>query len=104
MSAELERAAAAQAATVRGRFFDDDGVLVGWPAKQSRQLAALDVIAQRFVPGVRYTEPEVNLELRAVCGDAVDEVTLRRGLVDFGLMSRGDGQYWRSGGTVDLDD
>ena len=29
-------------------------------------------------------------------------MTLRRGLVDFGLMDRANGQYWRSGGTVPM--
>ena len=29
-------------------------------------------------------------------------MTLRRGLVDFGLMDRAGGQYWRSGGTVPI--
>ena len=73
------------------------GRLITLPAKQSRQLAVYDLIAQRFVPGVRYTELEVNRELMAVYDDYV---TLRRGLIDFGLMDRADGQYWRSGGTV----
>ena len=67
------------------------------PAKQSRQLALYDLIAQRFIPGVRYTELEVNRELMQLYDDYV---TLRRGLIDFGLMDRADGQYWRSGGTV----
>ena len=31
-----------------------------------------------------------------------DYVTLRRGLIDFGLMDRANGQYWRSGGTVPI--
>ena len=56
-----------------------------------------DLIAQRFIPGVRYTELEVNRELMAVYDDYV---TLRRGLIDFGLMDRAGGEYWRSGGTV----
>ena len=47
------------------RFFDADGRLNTMPAKQSRQLAVFDLIAQRFIPGVRYTELEVNRELMA---------------------------------------
>ncbi len=33
-----------------------------------------------------------------------DYVTLRRALVDFGFLDRasGTGEYWRSGGTVEL--
>jgi len=94
---ELQRAAAANADEVLRRFFDPDGRLKTLPAKQSRQLAVYDLIAQRFVPGVRYTEGEVNRELMAVYDDYV---TLRRGLIDYGLMDRANGEYWRSGGTV----
>ncbi len=57
-------------------------------------------MAQRFVPGVRYTETEVNRELMAIYPDYV---SLRRGLVDHGLMDRADGRYWRCGGTVEVD-
>jgi len=96
---ELQRAARAHAESVRRRFFDANGRLAIVPAKQSRKLAVYDLIAQRFVPGVRYTELEVNRELMQIYDDYV---TLRRGLVDFGLMDRADGWYWRSGGTVDV--
>lgn len=94
---ELARAAAASADTVRARFFDPDGRLITLPAKLSRRLAALDIVVQRFIPGVRYTEAEVNREL---IGLYPDYVALRRELVDAGLLDRADGQYWRSGGTV----
>lgn len=97
---DLQRAAAQQSDAVLRRFFDADGRLKNLPAKQSRQLAVFDLIAQRFVPGVRYTEPEVNHELMQVYDDYV---SLRRGLVDFGLLDRADGEYWRSGGSVPLD-
>jgi AcrR family transcriptional regulator len=94
---DLQRAAAANADAVLHRFFTSEGRLNTLPAKQSRQLAVYDLIVQRFIPGVRYTELEVNRELMAVYDDYV---TLRRGLIDFGLMDRADGLYWRSGGTV----
>ena len=97
MSNDLQRAAAASTDEVLRRFFDADGRLKTLPAKQSRQLAVYDLLAQRFIPGVRYTELEVNRELMAVYHDYV---TLRRGLIDFGLMDRAGGQYWRSGGRV----
>jgi hypothetical protein len=97
---ELDRAAARAAGLVRARFFDAHGRLLAMPAKRSRQLAVLDAVAQRFVPGVRYTEAEVNRELIGVFDDYV---RLRRDLVDAGLLDRADGQYWRCGGTVDLE-
>jgi AcrR family transcriptional regulator len=97
---DLQRAAAANADAVLHRFFTSEGRLNTLPAKQSRQLAVYDLIVQRFVPGVRYTELEVNRELMAVYDDYV---TLRRGLIDFGLMDRSGGLYWRSGGTVPVE-
>ena len=96
---ELARATEAAADAVRARFFDADGRLTSLPAKLSRRRAALDIVAQRFVPGVRYTEVEVNRELIGVYSDYV---LLRRELVDAGLMDRAEGWYWRSGGTVDV--
>jgi hypothetical protein len=98
---DLVRAAAAARDVVVRRFFTPEGRIREMPAKQSRRLALLDLVAQRFVPGVRYTEPEVNHELRALFDDYL---TLRRALVDFDLMDRADGWYWRSGGTVPLHD
>lgn len=96
---ELLRAAEAQRDVVRQRYFDEDGRLHTMPRKQSRKLAVLDVIASRFVPGVHYLEVEVNRELIGIYSDYV---TLRRALIDFGLMDRAGGRYWRSGGTVDI--
>jgi hypothetical protein len=98
---ELARATAASADTVRPRFFDADGRLRSLPAKLSRRRAALDIVAQRFVPGVRYTEAEVNREL---IGLYPDYVLLRRELVDAALLDRAGGMYWRTGGTVDFGD
>ncbi len=96
---ELLRTAAAQRDVVRERYFDADGRLHTMPRKQSRKLAVLDVIAARFMPGVHYLEVEVNRELIGIYDDYV---SLRRALIDFGLMDRADGRYWRSGGTVEL--
>ena len=67
------------------------------PARRSRRLLLLDVVAQVFEPGVRYPEPEVN-RLLAVLHP--DYATLRRYLVDEQLMDRADGEYWRIGGPV----
>jgi hypothetical protein len=47
---------------------------------------------------VRYSERQVSLFLGAL---HVDYAALRRYLVvDEDFLSRSDGQYWRSGGTV----
>lgn len=74
-----------------------DGRLVHLPTKESKRLVVLDHIAQRFEPGLRYTEKQVNASLSQLHEDTA---TLRRDLVDFGFMDRADGEYWRRGGTV----
>ncbi len=67
------------------------------PAKRSRRLLLLDKIAQAFEPGVRYPEQRVSRFLGTL---HPDYAALRRYLVDEQLLTRSDGQYWRSGGTV----
>ena len=79
------------------RVFLRDGRLATMPAKDARRRLLLDVIAQAFEPGVRYPERRVSLFLGAIYADYA---ALRRYLVDEGFLSRADGEYWRSGGTV----
>lgn len=74
-----------------------DGKLVHLPEKFGKRQIVLDEIAQRFEPGTRYAEAEVDLVLRRL---HPDHAALRRYLVDCALLTRQDGYYWRSGGTV----
>ena len=82
------------------RTFVRDGRLLRLPAQRSRRRTVLEHVVQTFEPGTRYTEKEVDAVLRAWC--VVDHVSLRRFLVDEGLVTREAGQYWRSGGWVDV--
>ncbi|MFC4056816.1 DUF2087 domain-containing protein [Planomonospora corallina] len=79
------------------RSFLVDGRLRAIPSKRDKQLVVLDYVAQVFEPGVRYSEKEVNVALRAFHDDYA---ALRRYLVDEGMLSRENNVYWRSGGTV----
>jgi len=79
-------------------FFDDEGRLTTIPAKHAKRLVVLDRLAQRFEPGERYPETEVNRLLRSAHDDVA---ALRRHLVDEGFLGREAGVYWRTGGTVD---
>ena len=83
------------------RRFLVDGRLVAIPAQRGKRLVVLDYLAALFEPGVRYREAEVNQALRAYHPDFA---ALRRYLVDEGFMQREQGTYWRTGGTVDVDD
>jgi len=74
-----------------------DGRLAHLPEKAAKRRIVLEEIAQSFEPGVRYPEAEVNGVLQ---GLHADYAALRRYLIDSGLLSRAEGYYWRSGGTV----
>jgi hypothetical protein len=82
------------------RSFVDGDRLTAIPASHSKRLVILDVLAQDFEPGVRYSEKQVNLVLGKRFADTA---ALRRYLVDDGFLDRegGGGPYWRAGGTVE---
>jgi hypothetical protein len=79
------------------RVFLSNGQIEKIPARHQRRLLLLDKVAQAFEPGVRYPERRVSLFLRSI---HADYAALRRYLVDEEFLSRADGEYWRSGGTV----
>lgn len=83
------------------RAFVRKGRLTSIPTARKKRLVILDYIARVFEPGVRYSEKEVNASLRAFHDDVA---ALRRYLVDEGFLSRegGVGDYWRTGGSVEL--
>jgi hypothetical protein len=81
------------------RAFLRDGRLVSIPTTRSKRLVVLDHVAKVFEPGARYPEREVDALLRVFHDDYA---ALRRHLVDEAFLSRADGVYWRTGGTVDL--
>ena len=83
------------------RAFVKDGRISAMPAKRSKRLALLDHVAGFFDVGVHYSEYDVNRILRTMFDDYV---TLRRYLIDEGFLDRANGEYWRSGGTVDTRD
>ena len=76
---------------VRLAFFRD-GRLTSVPSRPDYRLAALALVAERFVPGRDYPEAEVNELLGR---DGPDPATLRRLLVDHGLLARAGGVYRR---------
>lgn len=80
------------------RAFIKDGRLQSIPAAHGKRQVILDVIAQDFEPGRRYTEKQVNLILGKRFADTA---ALRRYLVDDGFLERegGAGRYWRAGGS-----
>ncbi len=81
---------------VLARFFSGER-LVELPAARGKRLVVLERLALEFEPGVRYEESEVNARLAAFHDDYA---SLRRYLVDEGLLDREGGKYWRAGGRV----
>ena len=91
MSASADRVLAA--------FLRPDGTLHTLPTKRAKVLVVLDHVAQSFEPGQHYPESEVNAILERF---HPDYAALRRYLVDDEFLTREEGVYWRSGGTVDV--
>jgi hypothetical protein len=81
------------------RAFVVDDRLRSIPRPGRKRRIVLEYLAAAFEPGVRYSEARVNAVLRAWHDDVA---ALRRYLVDEGLLSRDAGEYWRSGGWVDV--
>jgi hypothetical protein len=73
-----------------------NGKLVQWPAKRTKRLVVLDHLAQNFDIGKRYKEAEINDLLKAFTDDVA---TMCRYLVDAQFLDRGNGEYWRCGGS-----
>lgn len=84
-------------ADVLSRFFSGNR-LVSIPTSRPKRRVVLERIAQEFEPGLRYEEAAVNVALQMF---HADHAALRRLLVDEGLLSRGDGVYWRTGGRFE---
>jgi hypothetical protein len=81
------------------RTFFRNGRLTEIPAKESKRRIVLERIALEFEPGVRYDERHVN----AIVGRFFnDYAAIRRYLVDGGLLTRERGDYWRTGGRVEV--
>jgi hypothetical protein len=83
---------------VLSRFLDAEGRLHTIPTKRAKRLLVLDHLAQQFEPGVEYSESEV---VEVLTRFHPDHAALRRYLVDDLFLSREDGRYWRTGGTVE---
>jgi hypothetical protein len=70
-----------------------NGRLETIPASRARRLALLAHVARSFEAGREYREDEVNRMLQAI---HADHATLRRYLVDAGLLRRSRGVYRRA--------
>lgn len=90
MSDDAKRADDLQQRTLRA--FTENGRIKTIPAKLSRRIIIARWLSQQFSPDVEYTEREVN---DIVKRHHEDFATLRREMVDHGLLERKDGVYRR---------
>jgi len=74
-------------------FISPDGRLKSLPSQQKKLQVILRHVVSFFEPNKQYTEKEVNERISRFYPDTA---SLRRYLVDTGLMKREKGEYWRS--------
>jgi hypothetical protein len=74
-------------------FLTPEGRLKALPAQNKKLMVILNHAANRFTPGEKYTEKQVNEILR---GFFDDTASLRRYLVDNQMLERDKGIYWRA--------
>jgi hypothetical protein len=73
-------------------FFQPDGRLRSIPSQQKKRLVILNYLAGNFEGGKRYPEKQVNETLKRFFEDYA---SLRRYLVDDGLLQRERNEYWK---------
>jgi hypothetical protein len=69
-----------------------DGRLTQIPAQRKKRIVILQWVVEKFKPGERYSEPEVNEILEELHPDVA---SLRRYMVSWHFMARDHGTYWR---------
>ena len=74
------------------KVFWRDGLIVMLPSQLKKRKVLLDLLLEDFQPGRSYTEQEVNFK---ILDHYDDYCTVRRELVDFGLLKREKGLYIR---------
>jgi hypothetical protein len=72
--------------------FIEQGRLKSMPAGERKRLVILRWFARKFEPGTRYSELEVNAIIAEFFNDYA---SVRRYLIDHGLMERRSSVYWR---------
>lgn len=88
---ELPDATPEQARVLRN--FVEDGRLRALPTRAAQRRVVLEYLAERFEPGTEYAETDVN-EVLGRFND--DYASLRRCLIDEGLLTRSGGRYRRT--------
>ena len=74
------------------QFFRPDGTLISIPAKASKKIAVLELIASKLSPDTKYPEKELNA---IIANFHDDTAAIRRYMIEFGILERDGGSvYW----------
>lgn len=74
-------------------YINPAGQLIAVPTQNKKRLIVLRYLVKVFEPGQKYTEKQVNELLKQYNPDTA---SLRRYMIDDGLMQRESGIYWRT--------
>jgi len=74
-------------------YLSRDGTLRSIPNQHKKLMVILEHLVKNFEPGAKYPESQVNQILRQFHDDTA---SLRRYMVDNGLLKREKGVYWRN--------
>ena len=76
------------------QFFRPDGTLISIPAKASKKIAVLELIASKLSPDTKYPEKELNA---IIANFHEDTAAIRRYMIEYGILERDGGSvYWVS--------
>lgn len=73
-------------------FMQDDGSFKELPAQEKKCRVVVQYICAQFEAGREYPEKQVNELIKRFYADAA---TLRRAMIDYGMMQRANGIYWK---------
>jgi hypothetical protein len=78
---------------ILSRYFDKSGAVKQFPSKEKAKIVVLREIAAKFLPGVHYSEIEINNALKEIYHDFP---YIRRLLIEYGFFCRTDSgsEYW----------
>ena len=79
---------------VLNNYLNSDGTIREFPSQEKKLLVILRYVLEKFEPGKRYTEKQMNEKLSELHEDSA---FLRRSLIEYKMMARqgGGGEYWR---------
>lgn len=74
-------------------YFDENGAIKNFPAKEKKKIIVLEEIVNNFKKGRKYSENEINRVLKRIYDDYA---SIRRALIEYGFLDRSNdcSEYW----------